>query len=146
MKENIKVKSKKGFTLVEVIVVLVILAILAAILIPSMIGWINKANAKKNIVQSKNILTAAQAYATEHSEDVIGVQGATTWIVQTSAAKGTPAKEIADLSEIPDDWKAAVLISADKGQVFLMKVETPENVITYSKTGYMYKKGWDIGE
>ncbi|MDO4546064.1 MAG: prepilin-type N-terminal cleavage/methylation domain-containing protein, partial [Bacillota bacterium] len=41
-------KNKKGFTLVEVIVVLVILAVLAAILIPSMIGWIDKANKKKD--------------------------------------------------------------------------------------------------
>ena len=37
------VVHKKGFTLVEVIVVLVILAILAAILVPSMVGWIDKA-------------------------------------------------------------------------------------------------------
>ncbi|MEA4921815.1 MAG: prepilin-type N-terminal cleavage/methylation domain-containing protein [Eubacteriaceae bacterium] len=146
MKENIKVKSKKGFTLVEVIVVLVILAILAAILIPSMIGWINKANAKKNIVQSKNILTAAQAYATEHSEDVIGVQGETSWIVQTSAAEGTPGKEIADLSEMPDDWKAIVLVSTDKGQAHIMRVHTSDNVITYDKAGILYKKGWDIRE
>jgi len=36
--------SKKGFTLIEVIVVLVILAILAAILIPSYIKYIDKAN------------------------------------------------------------------------------------------------------
>lgn len=37
--------NKKGFTLVEVIVVLVILAILAAILIPSMVGWIDRSDA-----------------------------------------------------------------------------------------------------
>lgn len=35
-----------GFTLVEVIVVLVILAILAAILIPAMVKWIDEANTK----------------------------------------------------------------------------------------------------
>ena len=39
-----KMKNKKGFTLVELIVVLVILAILAALLIPALTGYIDKAN------------------------------------------------------------------------------------------------------
>lgn len=39
--------EKRGFTLVEIIVVLVVLAILAALLLPSMIGWIDDAQAKK---------------------------------------------------------------------------------------------------
>lgn len=41
--ENTK-KNKKGFTLVELIVVLVIIAILAAVLIPTMSGYIKRAN------------------------------------------------------------------------------------------------------
>ena len=36
-----KLKEKKGFTLVELIVVLVILAILAALLIPALTGYID---------------------------------------------------------------------------------------------------------
>lgn len=36
--------NKKGFTLIELIVVIAILAILAAILIPSITGYITKAN------------------------------------------------------------------------------------------------------
>ena len=42
-----KLKDKKGFTLVELIVVLVILAILAALLIPTLTGYIDKANQRK---------------------------------------------------------------------------------------------------
>ena len=38
-----KERNNKGFTLVELIVVLVILAILAAILVPALLGYIDKA-------------------------------------------------------------------------------------------------------
>lgn len=51
----------KGFTLVELIVVIVILAILAAILIPGLLGWIDKAKEKKYEVEARNIYLAAEA-------------------------------------------------------------------------------------
>ena len=59
---NIKTiqKKNKGFTLVELIVVLVILAILAAILIPALLGYIDRAREKKDILQARNCLEAAQ--------------------------------------------------------------------------------------
>lgn len=59
-------RNKKGFTLVEVIVVLVILAILAAILVPSMVGWIDKAQQKTAVVEGRTILVAAQTIISEN--------------------------------------------------------------------------------
>ncbi|MEG0918734.1 MAG: prepilin-type N-terminal cleavage/methylation domain-containing protein [Anaerovoracaceae bacterium] len=64
-KKKANLKNKKGFTLVEVIVVLVILAILAAILIPSMIGYINKAEEKAIVAEGRSVLLAAQTIASE---------------------------------------------------------------------------------
>ena len=60
-RNNCIANSKKGFTLVELIVVLVILAILAAILIPALMGWIDKAKEKQDINAAKACLDAAQA-------------------------------------------------------------------------------------
>ena len=53
-----KLKDKKGFTLVELIVVLVILAILAALLIPALTGYIDKANKEKVIAETRMIVMA----------------------------------------------------------------------------------------
>ena len=54
-----KLKDKKGFTLVELIVVLVILAILAALLIPALTGYIDRANEEKVIAEARMALMAA---------------------------------------------------------------------------------------
>ncbi len=59
------IEDNKGFTLVELIVVLVILAILAAILVPALLGYIDKAKGQQGIIAGKNVLTAAQAVASE---------------------------------------------------------------------------------
>ena len=58
-----KLKDRKGFTLVEVIVVLVILAILAALLIPALTGYIDKANGEKVIAETRMVVMAAQTEA-----------------------------------------------------------------------------------
>ncbi len=64
MKKLIK-KDQKGFTLVEVIVVLVILAIMAAVLIPSLVGYINKARENTVVSETRSVVTAVQSLASE---------------------------------------------------------------------------------
>ena len=58
-------KNKKGFTLVELIVVLVILAILMAILIPTMSGYIKRANKTADQSACKTCYTAYSAALTD---------------------------------------------------------------------------------
>ena len=58
-------KNNKGFTLVELIVVLAILAILAAMLVPSLTGYIDKAKEKKEVANARLLLEATQATLSE---------------------------------------------------------------------------------
>jgi len=64
-------KNEKGFTLVEIIVVLAIIAILYAITIPSMIGLISSSQEKSAIVECRRVVQAAQATAVEqYAQDI----------------------------------------------------------------------------
>ena len=58
-------RKNHGFTLVELIVVLVILAILAAILVPALLGYIDKAREKQELLNAKACMTAVQAGLSE---------------------------------------------------------------------------------
>ena len=65
MKRKTDNLGNKGFTLVELIVVMVILTLLAAILVPSLLGWIDEAKGKQYILSVRSIYMSAQAIESE---------------------------------------------------------------------------------
>lgn len=88
-----KMKNKKGFTLVELIVALVILAILAALLIPALTGYIDKANKEKVVAECRSVAMAAQTTASEYYGLNKGLDNATN--------QGTAITQIDKLAEVP---------------------------------------------
>ena len=60
LKKLQKKSNKKGFTLVEIIGVLVILSILAAIAVPSVLGYVNEAKEERYIQEAHSIYVVIQ--------------------------------------------------------------------------------------
>jgi prepilin-type N-terminal cleavage/methylation domain-containing protein len=84
-------KKQAGFTLVEVIVVIVIIAILAAIGVPALTGYIDKAQDKQYITKARDLAIATHAVLDEAYADG-----------EFSDPKGDPDPSFADAFENGD--------------------------------------------
>jgi len=58
-------KNKKGFSLVELIVVIAIMAVLVAILAPQFIKYVEKSRQSADVKNSQEMVSAVQAYAAD---------------------------------------------------------------------------------
>lgn len=133
-----KLKNKKGFTLVELIVVLVILAILAALLVPALTGYIDKAHEQSLTSEASMVLTAAQATVSEAygTENITLTKGGTdaaptyTAAFKDDAAKAAAVKQINELAEVKGgaSWAFTVEVVDNTATYKTLKIAT----LTYS--------------
>ena len=111
--------NKKGFTLVEVIVVVVILAILAAIMVPSMIGWINKAEDKTAVVEGRTILVAGQTIVS----------------ATVTMTPSTHSDYINQIQSLADVGATVTSMTVTDGKVTAFEMKSSGNkTVTYSST------------
>ncbi|WP_195971660.1 type II secretion system protein [Clostridium thermobutyricum] len=83
MRNLIKNKKKKGFTLIEMVAVVAIIGILAALLIPKVTGYMNEAKKTKVIDQARKVVQAYEG-AKMKGRDVTGI----TTVKSIDAATG----------------------------------------------------------
>ncbi len=95
MKKVLK-KNKKGFTLVELIIVIAILAILAAVAVPSFIGLQNEAVRGKDIGNATAIVSAVNAYNALYPNPDDQITGLSAEEIAKITAKDLWPKGIAD--------------------------------------------------
>ena len=64
-----KKKDKKGFTLVELLIVLGIICVLALIITPAIISYRNKANDEYNDKLKESVISVAKDYYTNNRSE-----------------------------------------------------------------------------
>lgn len=62
-------RTKRGFTLIEIIIVIAIIGVLAAILVPAMLGYIKKSKLRSADLSAETVARAANSALEELSEN-----------------------------------------------------------------------------
>ena len=115
-----RISSQSGFTLVELLVVMLILGLLAGIAIPSFLNQSDKADDAKAKATARAAQTAIEAYATENHGDYTDATNAELHEVENSLPIGAPLA----LSNITDETYT-VTVTSDTGINFSITRTAP---------------------
>ncbi|MFC1708743.1 type IV pilin protein [Candidatus Omnitrophota bacterium] len=91
-------RNKKGFTMIELMIVAIIVAILAVVLIPLMSGNRNRAYATEAEATLGTIRTALRAYQAENNGDFPDIGATGVPVLVTAAPANTITFSVADLT------------------------------------------------
>lgn len=126
-----KLKEKKGFTLVELIVVLVILAILAALLIPALTGYIDKAKEKSITAETRQTVMAAQTLLDEAYADAETTTTDAAGITNFQNTGKFTKSAVADLAEVDANNIDSVVAAGGKIKKLVYKDSKVKKQCTY---------------
>ena len=131
--KNLKINKKKGFSLVELLVVIAVIGVIAAIAIPAMsniFGNSKQAKAKRNAQNIASVYAAARAAGASFSVANEG-NGADIDAVVTSLSTGIPGSGNFATSKFQISMDAAEVAAA---KTYLDSTELTTGVLKYTGT------------
>ncbi|MDD4849168.1 MAG: prepilin-type N-terminal cleavage/methylation domain-containing protein [Gemmiger sp.] len=121
-------KGSQGFTLVEMIVVLVIIAILVAFLTPTLKAYIDRANQEKVTSQARMWVMALQAEATTaYAAGDLAVSG--TW-AEAGGTANNSATHYAQLKALAEDKTLKTSTASTGSSTFAASLDKNGNITT----------------
>lgn len=142
-KLRVRANSESGFTLVELLVVMLILGLLAAIAIPAFFNQRDKAADAKAKTTAKTTQTAMETYATDNSGNYTGVTVAKLQAIEPTI-ENTTARPVTVTSASAKEYTILVGSSVS-GQTFGINRSTSGAVsypCTVANTGGCPTGGW----
>ena len=140
--------NKKGFTIVELVIVVAVIAILAAVLIPTFSGIIRKANISSDTVVAKNLNTAAISAGAKDFDSAIEAVKEAGYLLANLNAKAEGCYFVWDdvndqflLVDTTDDYKVIYSnIDASEKSNWFVAVKDPEAIADIEAAGCQVKK------
>jgi type IV pilus assembly protein PilA len=141
IKQRLEREEDEGFTLIELMVVVLIIAILLAIAIPTFLGARNSANARAGQSNLRNALTAEQTAWTNNqafdssTTDMSGIESGINW---TSGTAGTSTPNQVSVAVSTDNNAVQLQAQGKDGNCYYI---LQSNESGNSFTGYYESKG-----
>ncbi len=117
-----KKQADSGFTLVELVIILIILAIIATMLVPTLTGFIDKARKTAAIAECKSCVVAAQELLSEsYAFNSVGV--------------GLDSDEVKKLAEVPVDSEILSMGYTEAAKLEHLLYHSDDWYVTYCSEG-----------
>ena len=111
-------KNEKGFTLVELIVVIAILGVLAALIVPRIVGNVGEATLEREVANARTLASEITVYNAQHNTDITNDSGG--YVTKT---KYDAVLDLPEGIEWPDSTKVQIKVDVN-GNAAIKKLAT----------------------